>query len=215
MRTLQRITAAFPKATTLRTIATRTTTIDTLRRRTSPSHPTKTPPATSSTTPLDLPSNQGVFGTDWRSHFDASDQQHPVDDRLRAFYSTQIYHGQARPSNRRGIHSAGQDRVVSATSPPPPNMNATGGPATGAGTGVLVSAQMFGTEVKGNPTESEADVAADRSDDDPLPPGLHHTIRLGAGDAAPRPTESEEDVVADRGGVDADPLWGKGLKGGR
>jgi hypothetical protein len=161
-----------------------------------------------------------VFGIDWRSHFDTSDQkqQHPVvDDRTtRAFHSTQIYHGQARPSNRRGMHSAGgsQDRL-SASSPPPPNMSSTGGPATGAGTGVLISAQMFGTEVKGNPTESEADVAADRSDEDPLPPGLHHTIRLGAGDAAPRPTESEEDVAADRGGVGADPLWGKGLKGGR
>jgi hypothetical protein len=67
---------------------------------------------------------------------------------------------------------------------------------------------MFGSEVKGNPTESEADVAADRSDVDPLPPELHHTICLGAGEAAPRPTESEEDVAADRGGAGEDPLWG-------
>ncbi|KAK1763948.1 hypothetical protein QBC33DRAFT_548400 [Phialemonium atrogriseum] len=49
-----------------------------------------------------------------------------------------------------------------------------------------------------SPTESEEDVVADRSDDDPLPPGAHHTIRLPAGEAAPRPTESEEDVAADR-----------------
>ncbi|KAK0657817.1 hypothetical protein B0T16DRAFT_453245 [Cercophora newfieldiana] len=53
-------------------------------------------------------------------------------------------------------------------------------------------------EVKGNPTESEADVAADRSDDDPLPPGLHHKIGMPAGDAAGKPTQSEERVKADR-----------------
>jgi hypothetical protein len=53
-------------------------------------------------------------------------------------------------------------------------------------------------EVKGNPTESEADVAADRSDDDPLPPGLHHRIAMPAGDAAGKPTPSEERVKADR-----------------
>ncbi|KAM7194635.1 hypothetical protein V8F20_007827 [Naviculisporaceae sp. PSN 640] len=52
-------------------------------------------------------------------------------------------------------------------------------------------------EVKGNPTESEADVAADRNDDDPLPPEKHHTIRMPAGSAGPRPTEAEEDVRAD------------------
>jgi len=53
-------------------------------------------------------------------------------------------------------------------------------------------------EVKENPTESEADVAADRTDEDPLPPGLHHTIPLPAGEAAPEPTPSEERVRADR-----------------
>jgi len=53
-------------------------------------------------------------------------------------------------------------------------------------------------EVKGNPTESEADVAADRSDDDPLPPGLHHRIAMPAGEAAGKPTPSEERVHADR-----------------
>jgi hypothetical protein len=62
---------------------------------------------------------------------------------------------------------------------------------------------MFGAEVKGNPTESEADVAADRSDEDPLPPGLHRVIRMPAGEAGGKPTESEEDVKADReDGVD-------------
>ncbi len=59
-------------------------------------------------------------------------------------------------------------------------------------------------EVKGNPTESEADVAADRSDDDPLPPGLHHTIQMPPGEAAPKPTDSEERVTADRS--EEDPL---------
>ncbi|KAL2022071.1 hypothetical protein VTK56DRAFT_6115 [Thermocarpiscus australiensis] len=82
------------------------------------------------------------------------------------------------------------------------------GPATGAGTGVLIAAQMFGSQVKANPTESEAVVAADRAEVDPLPPELRRTststIRLGASgeDAAPRPTESEEDVVADPGRED-------------
>jgi hypothetical protein len=61
------------------------------------------------------------------------------------------------------------------------------GPATGAGTGVFISAQMFGTEVKGNPTESEAYVAADRCEADPLPPELHHRVRP-SGEAGMRPT---------------------------
>ncbi|KAH6651336.1 hypothetical protein F5144DRAFT_589576 [Chaetomium tenue] len=155
------------------------------------------------------PSNQGLFGTDWSSHFTRPDDPPHRDHHTRASSNTtQIYHGQARPSNRRGIHSVGQDRVAPTSNPYP-----VPGPATGAGTGVFVSAQMFGTEVKGNPTESEADVAADRSDYDPLPPGLHHTIRLGAGDAAPLPTESEADVAADRGGAGADPLWAGEKKG--
>jgi len=59
-------------------------------------------------------------------------------------------------------------------------------------------------EVKGNPTESEADVAADRSDEDPLPPEKHHTIQMPAGDLAPKPTPSEEFVKADR--AKEDPL---------
>lgn len=52
-------------------------------------------------------------------------------------------------------------------------------------------------EVKGNPTESEAYVAADRSDEDPLPPEKRHTIQMPAGEAGPKPTESEENVRAD------------------
>jgi len=205
MRALQRITTVLPWAPALRTIATcPTNTADTLRahRKTSTNNQPN-PTVTSATTAVDHPCSQGVYGADWSSHFTTSDQHHhqPADYRTRAaFYSTQIYHGQARPSNRRSIHHSSS----SALSQPTSNT----GPATGAGTGVLISAQMFGTEVKGNPTESEADVAADRSDDDPLPPHLHRTIRLGAGNAAPRMTESEEDVVADRGVGGEDPLWG-------
>jgi len=56
----------------------------------------------------------------------------------------------------------------------------------------------------GTPTESEEDIVADRSTEDPLPPEKHHTIRMPAGDAGPKPTESEEDVVADR--TEDDPL---------
>jgi hypothetical protein len=65
-------------------------------------------------------------------------------------------------------------------------------------------AMSFGSEVKGNPTESEADVAADRCDDDPLPPGMHQTIRMPAGEAAVygHPTDSEERVAADRAAED-------------
>ncbi|KAK3392722.1 hypothetical protein B0H63DRAFT_433 [Podospora didyma] len=59
-------------------------------------------------------------------------------------------------------------------------------------------------EVKGNPTESEADVWADRIDDDPLPPEKHKTIRLPAGDLAPKPTDAEAGVRADRS--EEDPL---------
>ncbi|KAK4239278.1 hypothetical protein C8A03DRAFT_32616 [Achaetomium macrosporum] len=86
------------------------------------------------------------------------------------FYGTQIQHGQDS-SKISGHLSPGYGP----------------GPATGAGTGVFISAQMFGTEVKGNPTESEADVAADRCDADPLPPELHHRAR-SSGEAGPRPT---------------------------
>lgn len=56
----------------------------------------------------------------------------------------------------------------------------------------------------GQATESEADVVADRSDEDPLPASKHHTIRLPPGEAAPNPTESEADVAADRS--EDDPL---------
>ncbi|CAP59738.1 uncharacterized protein PODANS_1_200 [Podospora anserina S mat+] len=57
--------------------------------------------------------------------------------------------------------------------------------------------QVFGSEVKVNPTQSEANVAADRGDIDPLPQGMHQTILMGAGEAGGRPTEAEEDVHAD------------------
>ncbi|KAK3299793.1 uncharacterized protein B0H64DRAFT_414038 [Chaetomium fimeti] len=207
MRALQKITTTLPRATALRGMATRPATVDTLR-----AHHKTSPSSSPATQPINhQPSNQGVFGAEWSSHFNRPEDQHRDHNRARAScYSTQIYHGQARPSDRRGIHSVGQDRV---SAPSAAGAAQTSGPVTGAGTGVLVSAQMFGTEVKGNPTESEADVAADRSDEDPLPPGLHHTIRMGAGDAAPLPTESEADVVADRGGPEADPLraGGKGM----
>ncbi|KAL2192654.1 hypothetical protein P885DRAFT_72848 [Corynascus similis CBS 632.67] len=208
MRALQSLTAALPRAFALRMFATRAaptiSTARTHRKNATEHHPN--PPATSATTPLDLSPNQGVYGSDWSSHFNASSEGHhsaqPIDDRTRACYSTQIYHGQARPSNRRGIHHS----AWAAAPQVQPNVGA--GPATGAGTGVPIAAQMFGAEVKGNPTESEADVAADRSEDDPLPAQFHRTIRLGAGGAAPSRTESEEDVVADRGRGGDDPLAG-------
>ncbi|KAK4182864.1 hypothetical protein QBC35DRAFT_545641 [Podospora australis] len=59
--------------------------------------------------------------------------------------------------------------------------------------------QVFGREVKVNPTQSEANVAADRGDIDPLPMGMHHTILLEEGGAGvyTRPTMSEESVHAD------------------
>lgn len=53
-------------------------------------------------------------------------------------------------------------------------------------------------EVKGNPTESEEDVAADRSDDDPLPPEKHNVIQMPVGEATPKLTDAEESVAADR-----------------
>lgn len=64
-------------------------------------------------------------------------------------------------------------------------------------------------EVKGNPTESEADVWADRTDMDPLVDDcrtLHdmNTIELPAGEAEARPTDSEEAVRAER--AQEDPL---------
>ncbi|KAK4154692.1 hypothetical protein C8A00DRAFT_14190 [Chaetomidium leptoderma] len=195
MCTVQRVTNTLLRAIGFRAIATRTITTDSLRTRShqpSSHHPNQ--PATSANTILEFASSQSVFGRDWpaTTHRDTTDRNPrslSIDERSRAFYSTQIYHGQACPSHRRGMHS-----------------DTAAGPQTGAGTGVVISAQMFGTEVKGNPTESEADVAADRSDLDPLPPGKHHTIRLGPGEAGSVPTESEADVAADRGGADLDPL---------
>ncbi|KAK5652314.1 hypothetical protein OQA88_10664 [Cercophora sp. LCS_1] len=64
-----------------------------------------------------------------------------------------------------------------------------------------------GGVVKGDPTESEADVAADRCDEDPLPPGMHHTIAMPAGEAGEEQTDSEARVRADRS--PDDPLHGK------
>ncbi|KAB5585071.1 hypothetical protein GE09DRAFT_13888 [Coniochaeta sp. 2T2.1] len=60
--------------------------------------------------------------------------------------------------------------------------------------------QVFGSEVKLNPSQSEANVAADRGEIDPLPMGMHHTILLDAGGTSEwtSPTESEADVRADR-----------------
>ncbi|KAK3986045.1 hypothetical protein QBC44DRAFT_384327 [Cladorrhinum sp. PSN332] len=59
--------------------------------------------------------------------------------------------------------------------------------------------QVFGSEVKLNPTQSEANVAADRGERDPLPMGMHHTILLNEGGAHDytKPTDSEESVHAD------------------
>ena len=64
-------------------------------------------------------------------------------------------------------------------------------------------------EVKVNPTESEADVWADRIDEDPLVDDSKtlremNTIELPAGGAAARPTDSEEQVRAER--AQKDPL---------
>ncbi|KAK3953233.1 hypothetical protein QBC32DRAFT_123542 [Pseudoneurospora amorphoporcata] len=56
------------------------------------------------------------------------------------------------------------------------------------------------------PSQSEANVKADRSEIDPLPMGLHHVIPLPAGDAIPEPTESEWNVRADRCSMEEDPL---------
>ncbi|KAK4161112.1 hypothetical protein QBC43DRAFT_337506 [Cladorrhinum sp. PSN259] len=59
--------------------------------------------------------------------------------------------------------------------------------------------QVYGSEVKVNPTQSEANVAADRGERDPLPMGMHHTILLDEGGAHEytKPTDSEERVHAD------------------
>lgn len=72
----------------------------------------------------------------------------------------------------------------------------------------LDETQVYGSEVKLNPSESEADVAADRGEIDPLPMGMHHTILLDAGETSQwtRPTDSEEAVRADK---TDNPLKGK------
>ncbi|KAL2256389.1 hypothetical protein VTK26DRAFT_1748 [Humicola hyalothermophila] len=224
MRTSFRV-AATPmrqSPTTIRTFATRTGTIDTLRarRKTSPrpvDQPTKT---TSNTNPnLTLPSHGGgvFFGSDWAHWESSSHNPFTADDRACSFYSTQIYHGQ-RPSATSSPASTSTLPAARNGPKPPPNRSittVTPGPATGAGTGVPIAAQMFGNDIKANPTESEADVAADRCGVDPLPAQFHHhTVDRGPGDAAtPRPTESEEDVSADRGLAGEDPL--AGMRGAR
>lgn len=76
------------------------------------------------------------------------------------------------------------------------------------------ASQVYGSEVKVNPSESEADVAADRSEIDPLPQGMHRTICLDAGEVKVymQPTDSEAAVHADRDGED--PLKRTGGGGG-
>ncbi|GAB1309878.1 hypothetical protein MFIFM68171_00088 [Madurella fahalii] len=169
-----RITPALPRAAALqvRTFVTCTSTIDTLRARRKPAA-AQDPPSGATTPSSTTHQAAGALGQGW-THWET-------------------------PS-RHQAWTAIDERTRSFYSTQIYHGQTPGG--TGAGTGVLISAQMFGAEVKGNPTESEADVAADRSDDDPLPQGLHHTIRLPAGDAGGKPTESEEDVAADCGAVD-------------
>jgi hypothetical protein len=208
MRTPLRITNRIMlRATALRTISTRAAAIDALRGRRRPSpHPSEAPATITSTIrPLEFSSNQGVFGRDCFSHWDTAAHNTPpwsLDKRARSMHTTHISHDQADPGARQPTTQSPAQHVAAG-----PATGAGTGAGTGASTGVPIAAQMFGADIKGNPTESEADVAADRCDVDPLPPELHHTIRMGAGGAAPRPTESEEDVVADRlGGADGDPL---------
>lgn len=181
MRALvQRITPVPPRATgrslAARNFVTRASTIDSLRSRRKT--PAQEQPSPSNTYTAAHPAAPGALGQDWSHYWESPPSR-----------QQQAWAWGAVDERSRSFYSTqiyhGQ---------PPGN--------TGAGTGVLISAQMFGAEVKGNPTESEADVAADRSDEDPLPPGMHHTIRLPAGDAGGKPTESEEDVAADRSGVD-------------
>ncbi|KAK4135920.1 hypothetical protein BT67DRAFT_264288 [Trichocladium antarcticum] len=183
MGALARLTTPFPRAMGLRTIATRANTIDTPRTPLKDTTPAST--RADSTRPTTA---VGVYGNG-RTHWESSSHTRwTADERGRSFYSTQIYHGQTRRASTCPIGR---------------------GPATGMGTGVSIVADNFGCEVKANPTVSEANVAADRCDYDPLAPGLHHTIRLDAGGAAAEPTESEEDVAADLGRRGPDPLTEK------
>ncbi|KAK4129801.1 hypothetical protein N657DRAFT_677369 [Parathielavia appendiculata] len=196
MRAIRSITNTLPRATALRIFTTGPTTDTPPASHNVLPHGTYQP-AISAYTPIDLQSNRGVFSPNRSSHIDATGA---LNGNNTHSFSTQIYQGQACPSTRRGLH---MDHLRT-----PTTQNPGLGPATGLGTGVNISAQMFGFEIRPNATESEAYVVADRSEVDPLPPELHHTIRLGAGEAAPRPTESEEDVFADRGGWE-DPLMEK------
>lgn len=104
----------------------------------------------------------------------------------RSAYSTGVYHGQ-RPGSKEPSQSQPQQ---------PPKVDAD-------------PEHVFGSEVKLNPSESEADVAADRGEIDPLPMGMHRTILVDAGETAvyTRPTDSEEVVRADRD--PENPLGGK------
>lgn len=58
------------------------------------------------------------------------------------------------------------------------------------------------TRTNDHPTESEQDVVADRSGEDPLPPAKHHTIQMPQSWPVPNPTESEANVAADRAAED-------------
>ncbi len=156
------------------------------------------------------------------THWDTSPTTpYALDERTRALYRTQIYHGQSGPpaaSGARAIHYESMPASVAGVSQHLFGREYKGNP-TESEADVAADrsdwdplppgGHMYGVEYKGNPTESEADVAADRSSYDPLPMQMHHAIRMGAGGAAAKPTESEEDVVADRGGV-MDPIWGAG-----
>ncbi|KAL2125524.1 hypothetical protein VTJ04DRAFT_1889 [Mycothermus thermophilus] len=114
------------------------------------------------------------------------------------------FHTSARHSAPPAPTSTGSSGSYKSGPPPPPPQ---GTKASQISADAETNPAMdFGGEIKGNPTDSEADVAADRSDVDPLPPGMHHTIRMGPGEAGPVPTESEADVAADLGRSGEDPL---------
>ncbi|KAL1837769.1 hypothetical protein VTJ49DRAFT_3405 [Mycothermus thermophilus] len=118
---------------------------------------------------------------------------------LRGIHTTSSPHAPPVPPPT-GSNSSSSSSSQKPAPPPPGRANQPTAETTSS------PGMDFGEEVKGNPTESEADVAADRSDLDPLPPGLHHTIRMGPGEAGPLPTESEADVAADLGRAGEDPV---------
>ncbi|KAK3903557.1 hypothetical protein C8A05DRAFT_32697 [Staphylotrichum tortipilum] len=130
------------------------------------------PATTTSATPLTLASHRDTSPT----------TPYALDERTRTLYRTQIYHGQSGPAAASGTRAIHYESM----------------PASIAG----VSPHLFGTEFKGNPTESEADVAADRCDYDPLPPGGH----MYGVEYKGNPTESEADVAADRSAYDPLPM---------